>query len=134
MEDIDIEAGDTGEQRDSRGRLTKGHAKLPGSGRKPGVGDWNARCVAESMQCSPLIAALTVIKTWHWPLAPGEKPGDRKRCSPELWTRILLETVNARREIPLSERACEVLDRRTAVNRRGCSPLPLPAGTWSNRP
>ena len=112
MEDIDIEAGDTGEQRDSRGRLTKGHAKLPGSGRKPGVGNWNARCVAESMQCSPLIAALTVIKTWHWPLAPGEKPGDRKRCSPELWTRILLETLTRDARFRYRSGRCEVLDRR----------------------
>ena len=93
MEDIDIEAGGTGEQRDARGRLIKGHTRLPGSGRAPGVRNWNARRVAESLGVSPLIVALTVIKTGFFPLAKGEDPKDQRRASPELFTKILLDTL-----------------------------------------
>jgi hypothetical protein len=94
MDDIDIEAGDTGkQQRDARGRLIKGHKMLPGSGRLPGVRNWNARRVAESLGVSPLIVALTVIKTGFFPLAKGEDPKDQRRASPELFTKILLDTL-----------------------------------------
>jgi hypothetical protein len=93
MEDIDIEAGGTGEQRDARGRLIKGHTRLPGSGRAPGVRNWNARRVAESLGVSPLIVALTVIKTGFFPLAKGEDLKDQRRASPELFTKILLDTL-----------------------------------------
>lgn len=87
----DKEVGDTG--RDARGRLIKGHKMLPGSGRLPGVRNWNARRVAESLGVSPLIVALTVIKTGYFPLAKGEDPKDQRRASPELFTKILLDTL-----------------------------------------
>jgi hypothetical protein len=80
-------------ERDNRGRLIKGHKRLPGAGRPAGVGNWKARSVAESMNVSPLIVALTVIKTGYFPLADNEKPADRRRASPELYTKILLDTL-----------------------------------------
>jgi hypothetical protein len=88
MEHVEIETS-----RDEKGRLIKGHPKIPGSGRPAGAGNWNARRVAESMNCSPLIVALTVIKTGYFPLAKGEKPEAQRRASPELFTKILLETL-----------------------------------------
>jgi hypothetical protein len=87
----DIEAGEPGE-RDERGRFLPSHQKK--GGRVAGVGNWNARRVAESMGVSPLIVALTVLKTGFFPLAKGEKPEDQRRASPELFTKILLHTLN----------------------------------------
>jgi hypothetical protein len=78
-------------ERDARGRLTVGHKKLPGAGRPVGRRNWSVRAIAEQLDVNPFFIALEILKSQHLPLLPGEKAAQRKRVSPELYVKLLIE-------------------------------------------
>lgn len=77
------------EKRDEAGRFIVGTAKI--GGRKPGIRNWNARRVAESLGLNPLHVGIMMLKTGYMPLAKGEKPEEQRKLSPELYAKVWSE-------------------------------------------
>jgi len=76
MEDNDNETGQ--QDRYARGRLQKGHERIPGSGRPVGKKNWSVRALAEQLGVNPFLISLEILKTQHLPPLPGE-PGKKGR-------------------------------------------------------